>query len=169
MASTDWAKVGRRGLTSFVSPLGRTSDGYNYTGLPNGTHTDSADENRFVGQAQGSYFGQISVGQIQSLQTPAGRVNATKPTGDGEAYVELNPVSLSGTNANEQVLSSRTNSIVSGVNPGLIPHTYYKMQGYFVSGTVYETWVSVDAPNFTPPSGHSLINIVIVSIFRQPT
>lgn len=169
MASTDWTKVARRGLTSSITPLGRTADGYNYTGLPNGKHIDSADENRFVGQTQPIFYSGVITGQIQSLQTVAGRVNAVKPTGVGEAYVEINPVLNSGNNNNEQILSSRTNTIISGVNSGLIPHTYYKMQGYFVSGAVYETWVSVDAPNFTPPSGHSLINIVIVSIFRQPT
>lgn len=169
MASTDWAKVGRRGLTSAITPLGRTADGYNYTGLPNGKHSDSCDENRFVGQTQPINYSGATAGQVEALQTIAGRVNNIKSTAVGDAYVELTPVANSGNNNSEQVLSSRTNTIISGVNSNLIPHTYYKMQGYFVSGAVYETWVSVDAPNFTPPSGHSLINIAIISIFRQPT
>lgn len=166
MASTDWSKVGRRGLTSAITPLGKTADGYNYTGLPNGTHSDSCDENRFVGQTQPIFYGAAISGQIESLQTIAGRVNTTKPTGVGEAYVEINPVSNSGNNNSEQVLSQRTNSTITSVS-GLVAHTYYKMQGYFMSGAVYETWIAIDAPNLTPPSGHSLINIAVVGQFRH--
>lgn len=161
MASTDWTKIGRRGLTSSITPLGRTADGYNYTGLPGGTHSDSCDENRFIGQSQPIYYGATTVGQIQSLQTVAGRINTIKPTGVGEAYVEINPVQNSGNTNSEQVLSQRTNSLITNV-VGTTVHTYYKMQGYYVAGAVYETWVSTDAPSLTPPSGHSLINIAVV-------
>lgn len=161
MASTDWSKIARRGLTSAITPLGRTADGYNYTGLPNGTHSDSCDENRFIGQTQPIYFGAAQVGQTQSLQTIAGRINTIKPTTVGEAYVEINPVSNSGNTNAEQVLSSRTNSIITNTTSS-VKHVYYKMQGYFVSGAVTETWIAIDAPNFTPPSGHSLINIAVV-------
>ncbi len=161
MASTDWSKIGRRGLFSAITPLGRTADGYNYTGLPGGTHTDSADENRFVGQTQPISYGAAIVGQTQSLQTIAGRINTVKPTTVGEAYVETNPVQNSGNLNPEQVLSSRTNSIITNVT-GSTVHTYYKMQGYNVGSAAYETWVSTDAPSLTPPSGHSLINIAVV-------
>lgn len=166
MASTDWLKIGRRGLTSFITPLGKTADGYNYTGLPSGTHTDSADENRFVGQTQPIYYGAAIVGETQSLQTVAGRINVIKPTGVGEAYIETNPVQTSGNSNPEQVLSQRTNSIITSVS-GTTVQTYYKMQGYYVTGAVYETWVAIGAPNLTPPSGHSLINISVVGKWSQ--
>ena len=40
--------------------------------------------------------------------------------------------------------------------------TYYKMRGYYVAGSVWETWVSTGSPG-SPPSGHTLIDTVIVS------
>lgn len=40
--------------------------------------------------------------------------------------------------------------------------TYYKMRGWYATGSVYETWTSVNSPNFTPPSGHTLTDIAIV-------
>jgi len=39
---------------------------------------------------------------------------------------------------------------------------YYNLRGYYTVGTVFESWVSQD-PASTPPSGHSLTNITIVS------
>ncbi len=166
MASTDWSKIGRRGLFSSITPLGRTADGYNYTGLPNGTHTDSADENRFVGQTQPISYGSAQIGQTQSLQTIAGRINTIKPTTVGESYIETNPVQNSGNLNPEQVLSQRTSSIITNVS-GTTVQTYYKMQGFYLTGAVYETWIAVGAPNLTPPSGHSLINISVVSKWSQ--
>lgn len=59
------------------------------------------------------------------------------------------------------------------ISPGLlgggVPDThviYYKMQGWYAAGSVYENWVSTNAPNYTPPSGHSLSNIVIIGVLR---
>jgi hypothetical protein len=40
--------------------------------------------------------------------------------------------------------------------------TYYKMRGYYVAGGVWETWVSTGSPG-SPPSGHTLVDTVIVS------
>jgi hypothetical protein len=42
-------------------------------------------------------------------------------------------------------------------------NVYYKMRGYYGVGSVYETWVEINAPDTTPPSGHVLSNVVIVS------
>ena len=44
--------------------------------------------------------------------------------------------------------------------------TYYKMRGYYVAGSVYETWVVTEAPSITPPSGHTLSNVVIISTWQ---
>jgi hypothetical protein len=35
----------------------------------------------------------------------------------------------------------------------------FKMTGYYVAGAAYETWTAYGAPNTSPPSGHSLVNI----------
>ena len=43
---------------------------------------------------------------------------------------------------------------------------YYKMRGYYVTGSVYETWIATDTPNNTPPSGHTLTGVVVVSVTR---
>lgn len=33
---------------------------------------------------------------------------------------------------------------------------YFKNQGYYVSGAVFEEWVTTSAPQTLPPSGHTL-------------
>jgi hypothetical protein len=163
MASTDWSRVARSGYSSLITPLGTASS---VTGLPDGYHSDSNDETRFIGQAQGNVLSEAQVGEIQLGLTPAGRVNTAVPTGGGEIYFEFHTSAPSGTNTQEQVISSRYSNL-SGTG-GLIETVtvYYKMQGYYIPGAVYETWVAANAPNNTPPSGHSLINIVVVSIIE---
>jgi len=44
--------------------------------------------------------------------------------------------------------------------------TYYKMRGYYVVGSIYETYVVINNPNTPPPSGHTLIDIAIVSTWQ---
>ena len=51
-----------------------------------------------------------------------------------------------------------------GGGPGVT--TYYKMRGYYATGAVYETWVVTEEPSVTPPSGHVLTNVVIVSTWQ---
>lgn len=41
--------------------------------------------------------------------------------------------------------------------------TYYKMCGYYVAGSAFEAWVSTGTPAITPPSGHTLQNVFIVT------
>lgn len=38
---------------------------------------------------------------------------------------------------------------------------FYKLRGYYVAGSMFETWVTKD-PDAAPPSGHTLTNISIV-------
>lgn len=42
---------------------------------------------------------------------------------------------------------------------------YYKVRGYYVVGAVYETYVTTTLPG-TNPTGHALIDLVIVSTWR---
>lgn len=46
------------------------------------------------------------------------------------------------------------NALVVGNNPPI-----YKNQGYYVTGSVFEEWISVGAPSTFPPSAHTLIDI----------
>lgn len=41
----------------------------------------------------------------------------------------------------------------------------YKMRGFYVTGQVYESWIVQGRPSNMPPSGHTLINIIIEEIF----
>lgn len=55
---------------------------------------------------------------------------------------------------------------ISGGGPLTLPASriqYYKMIGYYAVGSVYEVWITLNAPNSTPPSGHSLQNITVSS------
>jgi hypothetical protein len=48
------------------------------------------------------------------------------------------------------------------VTPTKVPQ--FKMTGYYMTGSVYESWTSYRYPNLTPPSGHSLTNITYVQL-----
>jgi hypothetical protein len=53
----------------------------------------------------------------------------------------------------------------SNPNYDTIAPVNYKMRGYYMVGQVYETWISQNFPSYTPPSGHTLINVIIEEIF----
>jgi hypothetical protein len=57
-------------------------------------------------------------------------------------------------------------TVVVPSNPSVIV-TYFKMRGFYVTGSVYENWVVNSAPSFTPPSGHTLINIIIAATWQS--
>lgn len=50
--------------------------------------------------------------------------------------------------------------VIYAEDPAVV--VYYLVRGYYTTGSVYETWVTTDL-NATPPSGHSLIDIAIIS------
>lgn len=52
-----------------------------------------------------------------------------------------------------------------GAGGGTVVTTYYKVRGYYVVGAVYETYVTTTLPG-TNPTGHALIDLVIVSTWR---
>lgn len=58
------------------------------------------------------------------------------------------------------VIAGPTN--VKIFTPTLVPQ--YKMTGYYVAGSAYETWTAYQYPNSTPPSGHTLVNIQYVQV-----
>ena len=45
--------------------------------------------------------------------------------------------------------------------------TYYKMMGYYVSGSTYETYVVNGVPSPIPPSGHTLVDVIIISSWQE--
>ena len=58
-----------------------------------------------------------------------------------------------------------SNILKSSSIPGSSPQTtYYKMRGYYVAGSTYETYEVVNAPSLPPPSGHTLIDVTIVGV-----
>jgi hypothetical protein len=46
-------------------------------------------------------------------------------------------------------------------------NTYYKLQGYNASTGQYEVWHCMNTVVFTPPSGHPLINVSVVSTWTD--
>ena len=42
---------------------------------------------------------------------------------------------------------------------------YFKLRGYHLESNSYETWTTANLPNFNPPSGNVLTDIVIVSVW----
>lgn len=53
----------------------------------------------------------------------------------------------------------------SNPNYDIIAPVNFKMRGYHVADQTYETWIVQGLPSTTPPSGHSLINIIIEEIY----
>lgn len=47
-----------------------------------------------------------------------------------------------------------------------IHNTYFQMRGWYAAGSTYETWTSINAPNFSPPSGHALSDVAVVATVR---
>lgn len=103
-------------------------------------------------------IGQIAINQsVHDALEP----NATRPSMQG---------GLNGAPTLDHSHPNRASTIVMpGLIGGGIPAqiTYYKMQGWYVAGSVYETWTSANAPNSTPPSGHTLSDIKVVGMVRH--
>jgi hypothetical protein len=163
MASTDW-NIGHSGLSSSISPLGRTA-GTAFPALSSiGAQGDSYNDQMVLGQIQPSILSDAQVG-LSSKLTPAGRNNNIVPSGQGQAYAEFSATASPKDVPDIVTTSGRTANI--GSITGIVEITYYKMQGYYVAGAIYETWVGIGSPNTNPPSGHTLTNIVVVSTFTH--
>ena len=44
---------------------------------------------------------------------------------------------------------------------------YFKMRGYYAAGDTYEIYVVADDPFTTPPSGHTLTQLIILSTWTS--
>lgn len=57
---------------------------------------------------------------------------------------------------------------VSGFLLGVVNlQPFFKMQGWYVAGAAWEEWTSSLAPNFTPPSGHTLIAVTYTRLLNE--
>ena len=162
MASTDW-NVAHNGLSSPISPLGRSGTAFPALSS-SGAQGDSYNDQILLGPVQPNLESDAQVG-LTSTITPAGRVNNTVPSGQGQVYAEFSQAQNAVDVPDVVVISGRVSNIGSVI--GIVENAYYKMQGYYVAGATYETWVGIGSPNTNPPSGHTLINIVIVSVFTH--
>lgn len=132
----------RRGdTTDLVGRIGQST-----SGLPTGNQENAVLNNLRVGGHDGSAFTVPVVGLIL--------LPASDDLADRSSYQINQPFGFFGTN------QPRSFSIVGGTT------TYYKMRGYYVAGSVYETYVVVGSPSATPPSGHALIEVAIVATWQ---
>lgn len=162
MASIDW-NVGHSGLSSPISPVARSGTGFPALSS-SGAQGDSYNDQVLLGPVQPTILSDAQIG-LGSAITPAGRDNNTVPTGQGQTYAEFNTFQSSVDVPDIVVVSGRVANV--GSVTGVVENAFYKMEGFYVAGNTYETWVSVGSPNPNPPSGHTLINIAIVAIFFQ--
>lgn len=51
---------------------------------------------------------------------------------------------------------------IQSLPPGSV--AVFRMSGYYATDSKWESWESDTAPNFTPPSGHSLLFVNQVSV-----
>lgn len=58
-------------------------------------------------------------------------------------------------------------TFITNGSTGTAATIYYRMRGYYIAGLTYEYWTATGAPNTTPPSGHSLDNIVIIASWSE--
>lgn len=91
------------------------------------------------------------------LVTPT---NGVVPTDQGKSEVEsifTSPISNFATT--DQMTFDPLEKVIPA-NPHI---TYYKLRGYYVSGAVFEVWVTTNSTSLTPPSNHSLIDTSIIA------
>lgn len=106
---------------------------------------------------------------VESKRSPAFNVyTQSLLTLDRSTYASsTEPLTSIGPVFNGEDLGATYSTSPVGGRGGLTSITYYKMQGWYVAGSAYETWVAVNAPNSTPPSGHTLTDITVVGIIRR--
>jgi hypothetical protein len=126
----------------------------NYTGVSGNTFTGITGGN-----------GAISNGQIVTYLA-GGAATTTLLTG-AESFGELNlPQANSwGFYDMNATLAAADPNFYDNTNYDPINAVNYKMRGYYTTGQVYETWIVQNAPSYTPPSGHTLVNIIVEDIF----
>lgn len=122
---------------------------------------------------RGQSLGYIPSQSLGSMANPAGQPTMVRGV---YASKEPGPTSnnatggFNGAPSLDHTHPNRLSTVFPGVggSAGLpAVNTYYKMQGWYAAGSVYETWISVNSPNTTPPSGHTLTGVKVVSQVRH--
>jgi len=130
--------------TPLVSRMGLT------TGLPTG-NTESAMDTSFYYESSDNYY-------EDNIVLSSSSTTDVRPV--SSSVSKLLPIGFIGQNVPTLF------NVEGGGGGGPTVTTYYKMRGYYVAGAVYETWVVTGDPSVTPPSGHTLTNVVIVSTWQ---
>ena len=125
--------------------------GQNTSGLPTGNQESAVFQVLSIEDRNGTSFA-VPIFGLFSLNQPRD-IRADK-----SSFQINQPYGFIGTN------QPYSFNIEGGGGGGVT--TYYKMRGYYVVGAVYETYVVINDPNTPPPSGHTLIDIAIVSTWQ---
>lgn len=132
--------------TDLVGRIGQTT-----SGLPSGTQENAVLNNIRIDGHNGNSFIVPVVGLI-TLNQPRDDVF------DKSSYQINQPFGFIDIN------QPRSFNVIGSGGGGIT--TYYKMRGYYVTGSVYETYVVTGNPSETPPSGHTLIDVSIVATWQ---
>lgn len=135
----------RRGTTTDL--IGR--NGQQTTGLPNGTQESSAFNMFKVEGHDGNSY-------PVPIASPLTLIQPRDDIADKSSFQINQPFGFINVN------QPRTFNISGGSSVT----TYYKMRGYYAIGAVYETYVVSGAPSSNPPSGHTLTDVSIISIWQ---
>lgn len=106
----------------------------------------------------------IRRGSGNNFNTPIGTNNQLITADKGYSYSALYYPRESGGYSRNIYIPTQIGG-GGGGGPSLI--NYYKMRGYYVAGSTYETYVVTGSPSTTPPSGHTLIDVAIVSEWQE--
>lgn len=63
--------------------------------------------------------------------------------------------------ANSKKWGRRSGGVQYLVGP---PSGFYKNQGWYAATSTWETWISYEAPNAIPPSGHTLTGVQYIQV-----
>lgn len=162
MVSTERGPTVRSGTsTNSITPIGVTATS---TGLPPQTVTTSFALNK-AGVSDGH-----DLKSLQSALRVDGR-NTYGPTGSAYIVSYFRFGITTGSQGNYISTPRPTAILTKGGGGNTLPvpppssKTYYKMTGFYVSGSVYESFVVPDTPTspttVNPNTGHTLINTFV--------
>lgn len=134
-------------VTDIIGRLGQAT-----SSLPSGTQ-DNAVLNNFIADGHD--------GNSVEISSAIPMLPSDDNFADRESYQINQPYGFININ---QPRSFNVNGGGGGGGGGVT--TYYKMRGYYVSGSIYETYVVIDNPSSNPPSGNTLIDVAIVATWQ---
>jgi hypothetical protein len=110
-----------------------------------------------MGRSTGNTIMSTAIDLSPQVDSPAGEPLHNDPNqGQGNSFG-------SGDLSGPQKLTSSLYPFNTDYDP--VSPVRFKMRGYYVAGATYESFVVLGAPSNTPPSGHTLINVIIETIF----